>query len=162
MTTLSVLLNLALVAYILYTRREAIERTALKFIVPKLSVVPSILIDLIWKHSLIVDKSSSCCGSCGYGGGYMSPHHTSYDLVRCDGCGIRWMFGWLTYESGWGLVGPDQIQEDAQNTAIVAENLGVRLLGCGSGNLVFGEPRIHRLYDQSKINAVLAQSVNQF
>lgn len=148
MTLLPTLVVLAFVAYILYTRRESIERAALKLIVPMLTAIPAPLVSRIWKYSLIIDKSSSRCGRCGYGGGLMSPHHAADDLTRCDDCGVRWSFGWMTYESTWNATDADRIIEDVRNYFTIAEHLGVHLLGYGNGDLMFGSPHIYRLLTQ--------------
>lgn len=150
MTLLPMFLSLALVVYSLYSYRESIKRAALKFIIPQLTSIPGPLINMTWKYSLIIDKSSSRCGSCGYGGSYMSAHHAADDLTRCGDCGVRWMFGWMTYDSSWGATDADKIIEDVRNSFTIAEHLGVHLLGYGNGDLMFGNPRIYRLLNETE------------
>lgn len=99
--------------------------------------VTTMLVQKVFEHTLVIDRSSSNCGKCGYGG-YLATPFTDDAPTTCITCGTRWVYSVVEYDTG----------EPDSNMKAHIENVfpGLVCLGIGTGVAERDEARIWRLF----------------
>lgn len=87
------------------------------------------------RQTLVIDKWSTSCGGCGFGG-HLRPPYDKAEPTTCLGCGIEWTFSVASYETG---------EDDSKmKTRMEQQFEGLEFIGFGYGSIQFGNASIYR------------------
>lgn len=87
------------------------------------------------QQTLVIDKWSTSCGNCGFGG-YLRPPYAKTEPTKCLNCEVEWTSSVASYETG----------EDDQALKARMEQLfeGLEFIGFGYGSLRLENAQIYR------------------